>query len=206
LPKYLRSSSLNGDYKSKYFKKHFSKGSSTFEDEALGLGFINKEEEGNAISLANMIREIDYEAGNNFSYNYKDAATTPPSKGIIAVNKGKSYGEDIFHKITFKDNDLLTLNSDETLSQTAGILFNAVRGCVPEFEEKGMPSSLISNKNNIGHTLSMFIRNWNNLYLQDDIFSSVSVEANNIEEDNVNLALSIETKDGKILKKIIDVS
>ena len=102
------------------------------------------------------------------------------------------YGKDIKRKISFIDNDLDIVRYEENVEQKCDILLSLNRGDVPELPAFGKNVQI--GKNSANYNYAELIKDLNNIFLQNDLFSSIGVESIDIVESDIYAKCKIKTK------------
>ena len=202
LPKYLRTSKTSRGYKP-YVQTEFSVGGyRDFRDvsEIINDGEVTEE----SLILNNDFEEEDYEI---------DELKT--AKAYISNNNGSAvktileqpigdavYGRDIARKITFKDNDLATKEYGDNIEQKVEILLEMIAGDVPEFPNFGR-TNIGGNYNDYNY--ADLLREIQGVFLQDDLFTNVTIEDIKIEQGDIYVTLEILTKYVYAVKRTIKI-
>lgn len=102
------------------------------------------------------------------------------------------YGKDVNKKIAFVDNDLDIVKYEDNVEQKCNILLSLNRGDVPELPSFGKNVQI--GKNSVTYNYAELIKDLNNIFLQDDLFSSIGVESIDLVEGDIYAKCSIKTK------------
>ncbi len=206
LPKFFRTSLTKRGYKPFIQVDSSVGGFRTLEDVA---ELVKERNEDNTdwmtIAKANDLNESDWEIDELtpitlYVNNRVDVVVTT----ILDMPIGKRvYGRDIKRKLTFKDNDLETVEYQNNIEQKCDILLGLNRGDVPENKLFGKNLNLFS-----GTTASQFaypelINDIQNTFMQNDLFEYIEVTDWNLIEGDMNITVEIKTKyDYKTEKKV----
>ena len=102
------------------------------------------------------------------------------------------YGKDVKRKISFSNNDIDVVKYEENVEQKCDILLSLNRGDVPELPAFGKNVQIGKNSGTYNYT--ELIKDLNNVFLQDDLFSSIGVESIELVEGDIYAKCSIKTK------------
>lgn len=102
------------------------------------------------------------------------------------------YGKDIKRKISFIDNDLDIVRYEANVEQKCDILLSLNRGDVPELPAFGKNVQI--GKNSANYNYAELIKDLNNIFLQNDLFSSIGVESIDVVESDIYAKCKIKTK------------
>lgn len=192
LPKYLRTSKTPRGYKP-YIQTEFNVGGyRDFRDisSIINDGEVTEE----SLILNNDLEEEDYEIdelrpAKAFIINTTGSAV----KTILEQPIGENvYGKDIDAKITFEQNDLVVKQYRDNIEQKIMILLELYVGDIPEFPTLGRSKTVGDNFNNFNY--ADLVREIQNIFLQDDLFLSVSVEDIKVVQGDIYVTLDILTK------------
>lgn len=197
LPKYRRTSLTKRGYKPYIQITSSIGGFRTAEDVADSI----KSSVGENISwidlmLSNDLNEFDWEIDkisqiNVMINNTNDVVVNT----ILDMPIGERvYGKDIYRKIVFEDNDILTIEYKNNIEQKCDILLELNRGDVPENILFGKNINLFK-----GVTASQFaypelVNDIQNNFLQNDLFEKAVVNDFNFENGDLFLKIDIKTK------------
>lgn len=114
------------------------------------------------------------------------------------------YGKDIAKKLTFKSNDLLTVEFQDNVEQKCEILLELNRGDVPENMLFGKNYQLITGVNTKTFAYPELVADIQNNFLQNDLFEYAVIKDFNYDNGNMTVTVEIKTKyDYKTEKKIV---
>lgn len=102
------------------------------------------------------------------------------------------YGKDIKRKISFIDNDLDIVRYEANVEQKCDILLSLNRGDVPELPAFGKNVQI--GNNSASYNYVELIKDLNNIFLQNDLFSSIGVESIDMVESDIYAKCKIKTK------------
>lgn len=206
LPKFRRTSLTKRGYQPYVQVAGSVGGYRTTEDVANSVKEINHDNT-NWIDLMlnNDLNEVDWEIDklkpiNVFVNNRTDVVVTTILDQPIGE---RIYGKDIARKITFKNNDLMTVEYQENVEQKSNILLELNRGDVPENMLFG------KNKDLFGTAVKQFsypevVSDISNNFLQNNLFEYAVVTSFNFDNGSMTMTVEIKTKyDYKTEKKIV---
>ena len=183
MAKWLRSSYVYG-YENQSKTKEILGQNQTLENLSYSLGSGDANEDWIDIALQNALKEIDYtkEGGNQLSVQRTDNRGNNVTTVVDIMLGENILGKDLHRKLTFEDDDLLSLGTAETMEQSAEICLTTVKGSVPEFLYLGIPKVFVgTNKNTM--RVSSLIREVVNNFRTDDSFKNVELIDAGIEQD-----------------------
>lgn len=204
LSKFLRSTRTRNSYKSKIELDYVMKKHETLETvqaEQIGLsGFDNDWWE---LAMRNDLSEEDYDTKGG------QALVLPVNfeAGIFLTSVvdnpvgDKMYGRDIKRKLTWKDNDLETLNYNDTVNQSVDIMLETRLGTIPERPKLGYNESLVTGNTQGTVSLPILQRQLLNIFNTDDSLSSFKISRIEFEQDALFLDFEINTTRGVALSK-----
>lgn len=145
------------------------------------------------------ITEENYnnEGGLSFDFILKNDSDFILKSVIDIITKDNFYGKDIYKKIIFDSNDLLSLSPKETISQSIDTLINLRKGNNPEFPGDGIDKMLIGTLNQNSSIYPAVFRQIYETFNRDDRFSSISILNLKKENDAVFIEIAIKTKLGE---------
>lgn len=203
LPKYLRTSKTARGYKP-YVQTEFNVGGyRDFRDisSIINNGEVTEE----SLILNNDFEEEDYEidelkTAKAFVVNTGGTAV----KTILEQPIGENvYGRDIDAKITFEDDDLAIKKYRDNVEQKITTLLELYVGDIPEFPTFGRSKTVGDNFSNFNY--ADLVREIQNVFLQDDLFLSVSVEDIKVVQGDIYVTLDILTKYIYAVKRTIKI-
>lgn len=155
------------------------------------------------VALDNRVKETDYDLQGGIVLRLSRTNQNTNQRIIInsvvdVITPDNILGKDIDKKITFYDNDLLTLSCSETFKQDSSILLSLKRGENPEFKEEGNDKSLLSNKGVLNLTLPILIRQLYKTISTDDTIDSFQIKNINIDKDALFIEVNFKAKEGTI--------
>ncbi len=205
LPKFRKTSLTKRGYQPFIQVASTVGGMRTIDDVANQVREINKDNTSWIdLMLSNDLNETDWEIDNLTPINVLiNNRTDVVVTTILDMPIGKRiYGKDINRKITFIDNDLLTVEYQANVEQKCDILLELNRGDVPE--------NMLFGKNTLpGVTMKQFmyaelVSDIQNNFLQNDLFENVNILNFTFENGSMTAVVEIKTKyDYKTEKQIV---
>lgn len=206
LPKFRRTSITKRGYQPYIQVTSTVGGYRTMEDVANSIKQINKDNSNWVdLMLGNDMNEDDWEidkltAISALVNNQVDVVVTTILDQPIG---DRIYGKDIARKITFKSNDLLTVEFQANVEQKCDILLELNRGDVPENMLFGKNDKLITGVNTKTFAYPELVSDIQNNFLQNDLFEYANVTDFSYENGSMTVTVEIKTKyDYKTEKKI----
>lgn len=147
-----------------------------------------------SLMLTNDLQEKDWEIDKlstvtAYISNRSDISVTT----ILGEPIGKNvYGIDIDRKITIDNNDLKLKKYEENIDQKCDILLELEAGDIPEntaFGRTRLTGQTMSNYN-----YAELFQELQNVFLQDDLFSGITIENIDFQDGDIYATCSIETK------------
>lgn len=118
----------------------------TFEKIAEDLGAINPQDDWVNITTPQYIQEEDYsvqEGSKIFSVNLQNIRLNYIDNIVDTLNGKNILGKDISVDFKFAEDDLITVNYEESVFQALELITQSLQGCIPEFPEYGIPNDYI---------------------------------------------------------------
>ena len=166
--------------------KRILKTNESLESVMYGEGSKSPQDDWMKLAVDNNLVEEDYSIsgivnGSATSYLIRlenNDQSLKPTVVIDSLNENLAKGKDISLQFIFQDNDLLTIESNNVLSQSAYIILNTIQGDIPESPTLGIPDILVgSNVSSIQYPL--LLRGLSELFATDDrwkIFELTNME------------------------------
>lgn len=164
------------------------------EDDWVDIAFFNDLKEEDYTSKGGILIEVIFPRNNVFLNTVVDN-----------LEGKKLYGKDIQNKLEFKENDLVVLGYNETLSQSLNILLNLKKGDNPEFANYGIQTNLFVGNNLNIINYPILYKQLINIFLTDDTISTLSVKDLNLKQDKIFLEFEIETRYGEIYNRELNL-
>jgi len=190
--KFLKSSLQNGQYSLGLYSNTVIK-----ENQDLETIALETNEKWEDIALRNLLIEEDYtkEGGNKISIANANNVFFVNIKSIIDSPIGERiYGKDISNKISFNDNDIVTLEYKKTLKQTFNNLLGLRKGDIPENPNLGIEEDLFVGNSVEGFLYPVLFRQLNETFSSDDSFKSVLIKKIELVEDSIRIQIDAITR------------
>ena len=123
----------------------------TFENVAEEIAMTDPEDDWTSITIPQYIIEEDYEAGqgsNTFAVNLRNVGVNYVDNVVDTLVGENVLGKDIDTEFEFKDDDLKVKKFGTSMEQALKIILEALKGCIPEFKDYGLPSDFIGQTTN----------------------------------------------------------
>lgn len=104
----------------------------------------------------------------------------------------KIYGKDIDRKITFENNDISVKQYEDNIDQKCDILLTLEQGNIPEMPTFGRTNIEGSTASNYNY--AQLLQELQNVFLQDDMFTSVTIDDVNFNNGNLVVTCTISTQ------------
>lgn len=158
------------------------------------------------LALSNDLREEDYtpSGGIIVTANLNKNNKRIEIKSVVdTMNRDTILGKDIAQKITYEDDDLLTVEGVECFKQSIYILMNLRKGQNPEFRSLGINNGLMvgSNVNNI--TYPTIFRDLTEVLRTDDTIKAFSITDIKRDQDAVFINVEVESRLNEIQEATI---
>lgn len=118
----------------------------TFEEVATDLGAINPQNDWINITVPQYINEEAYTVENGsriFSINLQNIGLNYIDNIVDTLSGKNILGKDIKVDFNFLDDDLETVNYEESVFQALELITQSIQGCIPEYPEYGIPNDFI---------------------------------------------------------------
>lgn len=204
LPKWVRTSRVNGFFTAQPTVDYFQKQGETLEKiQRVVIGSTDPDNDYYKTGIQNRINEEKYT--NEGGLKIKIELSSPQSFTIDSIvdvldDNLKLYGLDISRKITYIDNDVEVLGYRNTLEQSALILLNLRKEDNPEFPNMGIDKRIAVGGNLASFSYPVVLRQIYETFKTDDTFASIElVRINNIQ-DSLSFEFKIEPKQGDFIE------
>lgn len=194
LAKWMRSSYIYG-YENQSKVKYIVKQNQTLENVSFSLGSSTPNEDWVGVAVENGISEMDYtsKGGNILDVKKEDNSTFNITTVVDVMVGDNILGKDIQRKLEITEEDIVTLNTVDTMNQSAEICLTTVRGSVPEFVYLGISKDFVGSALQ-SLRLASLSREVINNFKTDDSFKSVQLISNEVEQDNAFYEFRIESR------------
>ena len=206
LSKLLRSTRSANSYKSKlevdYVMKRYETLESVQKDQ---IQFANFDNDWWTLAIKNDLSESDYD--NKGGQNLKLPLNFKAGQFLTSVVDNpvgeKLYGRDIKRKLTFADDDLETLNYNDTVLQSLDVFLETRLSTVPEFPKLGYNESLVTGSTKGTASISVLRRQLLNIFNTDDSFDDFKITKLEFDKDALIFDFEINTVRGVSISKTI---
>lgn len=208
LPKYLRSSRTNSNYRNSFGFTHTMGAQQTFEDISGGiLRDTAPDDDWVKISLDNDLLEHQWDIDGGTQLNlFKERFVGGFVKSVVDVMVGeKIYGLDIYKRLTYENNDLKVLSHKETVFQSVEILSQLKKGDIPEFPSMGINASIFIGGNLRGLAYPVVIREMAKTFSTHDLFFDFEVTEISYKDGDLKINFKIKTKYQLLVEKTVVV-
>ena len=162
-----------------------------FEDVAMDLESLNPQDDWLNIVTPEYIREEDYSVDRGpsiFSVNLQNIGLNYVDN-VVAPLSGKSVlGIDIDTSFSFEEDDIKTVVYDDSMTQALKIIMEALKGCIPEFPDYGLPNEYIGTTVNAFQYATVF-KAIMNMFQRDSRWKTVELLDIVREEDSIFLKI-----------------
>lgn len=163
----------------------------TFEEVAESINATDPQNDWLNIVVPQYIREEDYtvEDGSRiFSINLQNVRLNYIDNIVDTLNGKNILGKDLSVDFTFENDDLKTVNYEDSIFQALELITQSVQGCIPEFPEYGIPSSFIGTTINAFQYPVVF-KALMNMFQRDSRWKTVELLEVERKEDAIFLKL-----------------
>lgn len=118
----------------------------TFEKISEDLGALNPQDDWLSITVPQYIQEEDYSVQDGskiFSVNLQNIRLNYIDNIVDTLNGKNILGKDISVDFKFDNDDLMTVNYEDSVFQALELITQSMQGCIPEFPEYGIPNEYI---------------------------------------------------------------
>lgn len=204
--KWLRSAII-GRYGNNIALNRMLKTRENFESVASSLGSNDPQNEWVNIARNNSVEEESYtanEGGGMFKINLKQSGTFEISNIVDTLDTKNILGKDIDKEFGIEDNDIKTVEYDKAILQSLDTITKALKGCIPEFPNYGIPNDAIGSSANALNYPSLF-RHVMNMFQRDARWSEVTLLDLYRKEDNVFMKIQAKTVTNNFLTTNIQI-
>lgn len=167
----------------------------TFETVSEQMESQNPEDDWMDITIPQYITEEDYIAGegsNTFYVNLKNMGVNYVDNVVDTLVDQNILGKDISIEFTFKDNDLTAVKFHDSMDQALTIILEALKGCIPEFRDYGLPNEFIGITTNAIQYPVIF-KSLMNMFQRDNRWASAELLDLVKKEDSVFMKVKATT-------------
>lgn len=204
--KWLRSAVI-GRYGNNVALSRVLKTRENFESVASSIGSSDSQNEWVDIARNNSVEEEDYtadEGGGMFRINLKQFGTFEISNIVDTLETKNILGKDIDKNFSINGNDICTVEYEKAIFQSLDTITQALKGCIPEFPEYGIPNESIGSSTNALKYPSLF-RHVMNMFQRDARWSEVTLLDLYRKEDNVFMKIQAKTVTNNFLTTNIQI-
>lgn len=160
-------------------------------------GELTSQDDWVRIAIENDISEFDYGVQSNKKINITKKIFSSPNYFLNSVvdnlKNEKLYGLDFDVKITFENDDIKTLDYEQTVRQSALVLVNLKKGDIPEYPSLGVDQKVCIGSN-IGSVLfSSIKRQLQETFRTDDSIRNFSINDISYENGDLTIKYSVDT-------------
>lgn len=166
-----------------------------FEDVSQQLNDSNPQDDWMNITIPQYIEEEDYtvEDGSSiFSVNLKNVGINTVDTIVDTLVDDNILGRDIDVRFIFENDDLKIVEKDDAIKQALKIIMEALKGCIPEFVDYGLPNEFIGTTVNAIQYPTIF-KNLMNMFQRDSRWTSVELLDLFRDQDSIFLKLRAKT-------------
>jgi hypothetical protein len=206
--RWTRSSIVNYNYSNNTQVDLVTRQNQSLEDLERELSSENPEEDWVDTALINQLREEDYtpEGGVFLKATFKTNKTISLESVVDNLDSSqKTYGKDLYRKLTIVNNDLQTLPYRDTIQQAVEIISSMRRGDNPIFPEDGVDHSLVVGNNFVGAFYPTVFRQLAATFAKDDTFSSFAILNIDKQLENTVVYFQVETRVGDFFNNKINL-
>lgn len=166
-----------------------------FEDVSRQLENSNPQDDWMNITIPQYIEEEDYTAEDGsaiFSINLKNVGLNYVNNVVDTLVDDNILGRDISVDFIFENDDLVIVEKEEAMKQALKIIMEALKGCIPEFVDYGLPNEFIGTTYNAIQYPVIF-KSLMNMFQRDSRWTSVELLDVYIDKDAVFLKIKAHT-------------
>lgn len=167
----------------------------TFETVAAELEMASPEDDWVNITTPQYIIEEDYtvnEGSNTFAINLKNVGINYLDTVVDTLVNKNVLGKDININFTFVNDDLEVVLYDNSIDQALKINLEAIKGCIPEFRDYGLPGDFIGSTTNAIQYPIIF-KALMNMFQRDDRWENIELLSLEKKEDSIFIKLKATT-------------
>lgn len=191
--RWLRSASI-GRTNTLQLEKQLRTGE-TFETVSEQLELENPEDDWVDIVVPQYIIEEDYVTGhgsNTFSVNLKNVGINYVDNVVDTLVDENILGKDLSIEFVFENEDLKIIKFQKSMEQALQIILEAVKGCIPEFTDYGLPSDFIGQTTNAIQYPIIF-KSLMNMFQRDNRWASAELIDLKKVEDSIFMKVRATT-------------
>ena len=167
----------------------------TFETVSEQLELENPEDDWVDIVVPQYIIEEDYVTGqgsNTFSVNLKNVGINYVDNVVDTLVDENILGKDLSTEFMFENEDLKIIKFQKSMEQALQIILEAVKGCIPEFTDYGLPSDFIGQTTNAIQYPIIF-KSLMNMFQRDNRWASAELIDLKKVEDSIFMKVRATT-------------
>lgn len=167
----------------------------TFETVSEQLELENPEDDWMDIVVPQYIIEEDYITGqgsNTFSVNLKNVGINYVDNVVDTLVDENILGKDLSTEFVFENEDLKIIKFQKSMEQALQIILEAVKGCIPEFTDYGLPSDFIGQTTNAIQYPIIF-KSLMNMFQRDNRWASAELIDLKKVEDSIFMKVRATT-------------
>lgn len=167
----------------------------TFETVSEQLELENPEDDWVDIVVPQYIIEEDYVTGqgsNTFSVNLKNVGINYVDNVVDTLVDENILGKDLSTEFVFENEDLKIIKFQKSMEQALQIILEAVKGCIPEFTDYGLPSDFIGQTTNAIQYPIIF-KSLMNMFQRDNRWASAELIDLKKVEDSIFMKVRATT-------------
>ena len=167
----------------------------TFETVSEQLELENPEDDWVDIVVPQYIIEEDYITGqgsNTFSVNLKNVGINYVDNVVDTLVNENILGKDLSIEFVFENEDLKIIKFQKSMEQALQIILEAVKGCIPEFTDYGLPSDFIGQTTNAIQYPIIF-KSLMNMFQRDNRWASAELIDLKKVEDSIFMKVRATT-------------
>lgn len=163
------------------------------------------------ISIDNQLKELDYDSEGGSVLNLTQQSNSIQNfkiNAVVDVIYGKSiYGRDInrFMHYDIEQQDIATLNEDDTINQSVLILATLRKNENPDFPDHGLQSSLAVGQSRSLMNFPVINRQMTETFSNDDTLKNFQMIKLYFEQDNLFIDFEVTTRLGEIQKLTMQI-
>lgn len=206
LNKFLRSNIVNPAYSKLYEFPVNLKQSTVEELSASVLGSSDYDNDWVSIAEKNDLQEFEYlpNDGTKLLVSVPLISKLTPINSVVDVITGQTVlGKDIKKKLTWKDDDLQTLDYEKTFEQTTQILLDLQIGDIPEFRSLGR--SVFPGSSMKMFAFSPLLRQISQTFSTDDSIQRFNINKIEISGGDITFEVEVYSRLDEVINKQITV-
>lgn len=167
----------------------------TFETVAQQLELEEPEDDWVDIVVPQYIIEEEYVTGqgsNTFSINLKNVGINYVDNVVDTLVDENILGKDLSIEFVFEKEDLKIVKFQKSMEQALQIILEAIKGCIPEFTDYGLPSDFIGQTTNAIQYPIIF-KSLMNMFQRDNRWASAELIDLKKVEDSIFMKVKATT-------------